>query len=39
MIEASVLANLRPSDVVLAIQAGLLQTYSQPIIKNGFSRS
>jgi len=37
--DQSVLANLRPSSDVLEIHARLLHTYSQPIMKKGFSRS
>src|ERR1700684_2463142 len=38
-IDESVLANFRPSGETLAMQAELLQTYSHPTTKNGFSRS
>jgi hypothetical protein len=38
-IDESVLANLRPSAEVAVIQGGLLHTYSQAMMKNGFSMS
>ncbi|OBZ72062.1 hypothetical protein A0H81_08035 [Grifola frondosa] len=38
-IDASVLANFLPSGIAGETHAGLLQTYSQPITKNGLPRS
>src|ERR1700692_780800 len=37
--DESVLANFLPSGDILARQTGLLQTYSHPTMKKGFSRS
>lgn len=39
MIDESILENVRPSGDVAATHCALLQMYSQPIIKNGLSRS